>query len=242
MPNAPTQRLVFPLDFPGGQEALRYVSLLKGLVGWFKVGLELFVSEGPAFLLRLREKAPESRIFLDLKLHDIPVTVARATARARELGAELLTVHAQGGAEMLKAATSEAGQTKILAVTLLTSLDAAQMAELRPEYQESAAYAEFLAKKAIASGCHGLVASSREIMRLRKCCGKEPLLVIPGIRPAWAEVASDDQKRVDSPFSALSQGADLLVVGRPIRDAADPAEAAALIAQEIGTAMHMLPA
>jgi orotidine-5'-phosphate decarboxylase len=230
---SPNHRIIFPLDLPTAEVALKFAKLLKGRIFWHKVGLQLFVREGPDVLKRIRDVSPEASIFLDLKLHDIPATVANAVRNLSELEADLATVHAQGGPEMLSAAVKNAGKTKILAVTLLTSLAPAAMAELAPEFRAPGALVLHLAKRALASSCHGIVAGADDVARIRKVAGPEPLIVVPGIRPSWAEVDADDQKRTGTPAGAIADGADLLVIGRPIRDAADPAKAADLIAEEI---------
>ena len=226
-------RLVFPLDLPDWTQASLMAKTLNGHVGWFKVGLELFIAEGPPVLARLRDLAPDTKIFLDLKLHDIPATVGQAMSSAARLGADLITVHAQGGTAMLRAAVEKAGNTKVLAVTVLTSLNPAEMTELAPEVRQPGALVSHLAGQAISAGCHGLVASGHEVASLRQKFGPEPLLVIPGIRPAWVQVSGDDQKRTATPAEAVRDGADLLVIGRPIRDAANPAEAADRIIAEL---------
>lgn len=230
---SPRERLIFPLDLPDWASASAMAKKLDGHVGWFKVGLELFVAEGPAVVGRLRDLAPETRIFLDLKLHDIPATVGLAMAAASRLGADLITVHAQGGEAMLKAAVDKAGRTGVLAVTVLTSLNPAEMNELDSAHREPGALVRTLAARAVAAGCYGLVASGQEAALLRREFGPGPALVIPGIRPAWAQVAGDDQKRTATPAEAVRDGADYLVIGRPIRDAADPAEAADKIVAEL---------
>ncbi len=227
-------RLIFPLDLPDWPTAAKMAKTLNGHVGWFKVGLELFIAEGPPVLARLRELAPDTKIFLDLKLHDIPATVGLAMAAAARLQPEMITVHAQGGEPMLRAAVERAGQALVLAVTVLTSLNPTDMSELTPEARQTGALVNILAGRALAAGCHGLVASGHEVASLRRAFGAKPRLVIPGIRPAWAQVAGDDQKRTATPAEAVRDGADYLVIGRPIRDAQNPAEAADRIAAELG--------
>lgn len=230
----PVDRLIFPLDLPNWAAAEKMARILNGHVGWFKVGLELFVSEGPEAIRRLRALAPETKIFLDLKLHDIPATVGLAMAAAARLKPEMLTVHAQGGPAMLRAAVAKAApETMVLAVTVLTSLNPAEMEELSPEQRAPGQLVKTLAGRAKEAGCHGLVASGREAALLKETFGADLRLVIPGIRPAWARVAGDDQKRTATPAEALRNGADYLVIGRPIRDAADPAEAADRLVAEL---------
>ena len=229
----PVERLIFPLDLPDWSQASAMAKKLGGHVGWFKVGLELFIAEGPSVVGRLRQLAPETKIFLDLKLHDIPATVGLAMAAASKLGADLITVHAQGGEAMLKAAVDQAGETSVLAVTVLTSLNPAELSELDEKHRRPGRLVQTLAGRALAAGCYGLVASGREVAMLRAEFGSRPRLVIPGIRPAWAQVSGDDQKRTATPAEAVRDGADYLVIGRPIRDAVDPVEAADRIVEEL---------
>jgi len=228
-------QLAFALDYPTLAEAEAGAERVRDVVGVLKVGLELFIAEGPA-AARLGAKLG-TRLFLDLKLHDIPETVERAVATAGQLGASLLTLHAAGGRRMLEAAATRAQREgaglKLLAVTVLTSLDAADLAATGV----SATPVEHvlrLGKLARASGIQGLVCSTSEVRALRDALGAEAILVTPGIRPAGA--AAGDQKRVGTPASALRDGSSLLVVGRPIRDAADPAAAARSILAEMSGA------
>jgi len=230
----PVERLIFPLDLPDWNSARALAKVLNGHVGWFKVGLELFIAEGPDVVGHLKDLAPDTKIFLDLKLHDIPATVGRAIGSAVRLGAEMLTVHAQGGPEMLKAAVEQAGSaTTVLAVTVLTSLNPAEMPEITAEYRQPGALVNFLARQALEAGCRGLVASGQEVAALRHNFGRDPKLVIPGIRPAWSQISGDDQKRTATPWEAVRDGADYLVIGRPIRDAENPAEAADRVVTEL---------
>ncbi|MDR1578382.1 MAG: orotidine-5'-phosphate decarboxylase [Deltaproteobacteria bacterium] len=226
------KRLVFPLD-GNRKQVLAWASSLGDLVGYLKVGLELFVSEGPAIIDELKKIAPQAKIFLDLKLHDIPATVAKATKAAAGWGVDLLTIHAQGGSEMARAAARAAGPVKLLGVTVLTSVNPGDLPELAPLYQKGGQWVSLLGQRAIEAGCAGLVASPLEVKALRSQLGTKPILVIPGIRPAWAQVPNDDQKRVGTPFQAIKDGADLLVVGRPISQALDPRQAALAVADEM---------
>jgi orotidine-5'-phosphate decarboxylase len=229
-------RLVFPLDFATLAEARAVAARLAPGIGVLKVGLELFVSEGPAAAALGAELGLE--VFLDLKLHDIPETVDRAVASAAALGVRYLTVHAAGGAEMLRRAVERAKLAPrpltILAVTVLTSLDEG---DLRAQGVEGTPSEQVLrlARGAWGAGVRGFVASPAEVRGLREALGPEALLVIPGIRPTGA--AAGDQKRIATPASAIGDGADLLVVGRPIRDAADPVAAAAAVVAEIERAL-----
>jgi orotidine-5'-phosphate decarboxylase len=227
------ERLIFPLDLPNWAAAEKMARLLNGHVGWFKVGLELFIAEGPPVMARLRDLAPETKIFLDLKLHDIPATVGLAMTAAARLGADMITIHSQGGEAMLRRAVENAGDTKVLAVTVLTSLNPADLTELSEASRRPGVLVKTLAERACAAGCHGLVASGHEVAGLKAAFGDKLRLVIPGIRPAWAAIPGDDQKRTATPAEAVRDGADYLVIGRPIRDAQDPAEAADRIISEL---------
>jgi orotidine-5'-phosphate decarboxylase len=217
----PEERLIFALDVPGAEEARRLVGTLREAVQFYKVGLELFLSgEGFALVDWLVEQ--EKKVFLDLKLYDIPETVGRAVRRLRERPVTFLTVHGDG--DILEAACREKGEIKILAVTVLTSLNREGLHELgfggeMPELVLSRA------RLAQEIGCDGVIASGLEARNLRDQLGGEMLIVTPGIRPAGNRPA-DDQKRVVTVEEALRHGADYIVVGRPIRDAPDPYEAA----------------
>lgn len=229
-------RLVFPLDYPTLDQARRGAALIAPAVGILKVGLELFVREGPASVALAREL--DRDVFLDLKLHDIPETVERAVRSAAELGARYLTVHAAGGAAMLERAVGAAAAAvrplTILAVTVLTSLDGGDLAA-QGIGGAAGEHVLRLARLAFDAGVRGFVASAAEAASLRRALGPEALLVTPGIRPAGA--GAQDQKRVTTPARAIADGADLLVVGRPIRDAADPLAAARDVIAEIHAAL-----
>jgi orotidine-5'-phosphate decarboxylase len=228
----PCEKLAFALDYPTLSEARRGAELAAPSAGVLKVGLELFVAEGPACARVASELG--RRLFLDLKLHDIPETVERAVASACALGASFLTVHASGGEKMLERAAAraerEGSSLQILAVTVLTSVDDADLRALGHADAASVQVSR-LARLAFGVGVHGFVCSVAEARALRSELGPEAVLVTPGIRPAGADVG--DQKRVATPATALREGASLLVVGRPIRDAADPRAAAAAVAAEI---------
>lgn len=230
------ERLAFALDYPTLAEAEAGAARVAEVVGVLKVGLELFVAEGPA-AVKLGRKLG-NQVFLDLKLHDIPETVERAVATAGQLGASLLTLHAAGGPRMLEAAAKRAEREgaglKLLAVTVLTSLDASDL-QATGVAATPAEHVLTLGKLARSSGIHGLVCSTAEVGALRSALGPEAILVTPGIRPAGASVG--DQKRVGTPASALRDGSSLLVVGRPIRDAADPVAAARSILAEMSGAL-----
>ncbi|MBI4011724.1 MAG: orotidine-5'-phosphate decarboxylase [Candidatus Rokubacteria bacterium] len=227
-------RVIVALDVPGLPEAEALLARLGGVVSTFKVGAQLFTAAGPAAVELCRKRG--GRVFLDLKYHDIPATVAGAVREAARLGVALLTVHASGGSAMLRAAAGAAGgagrdRMRILAVTVLTSLD---RAALQRELQVPVAvegHAVHLAGLAREAGCDGVVASPQEARRLRTVLGPDALIVTPGVRPAGSDAG--DQARVATPAAALRAGADYLVVGRPITGAADPAAAAAAIVAEL---------
>jgi orotidine-5'-phosphate decarboxylase len=229
---AARDRLIVALDFPASSEALGLVERLEGRARWFKVGLELFIAAGPGIVETLVGRGYS--VFLDLKLHDIPNTVAGGVRSAAGLGAGLLTIHACGGPAMLRAAREAAervpGAPKLLAVTVLTSMDAGQLASTGVG-REPGAQVELLARMGMEAGMDGFVCSPQEVAALRGMVGPEGTLVIPGIRPAGA--ALGDQSRVATPAAALRDGASYLVVGRPITQAADPAGAVEAILAEM---------
>jgi len=223
--------LIVALDVPDRRELEAAFERLPDFIEWYKVGLELFCAEGPAALEPLQRRG--KKIFLDLKLHDIPRTVARAVRSAAAHGVELLTVHASGGRAMLEAAAEAARSCprppKLVAVTVLTSLDERDLAELgvnRAPAEQAAA----LARLAVDCGIDGVVCSALEVGRLRALL-PEAILVTPGIRLPGGEVG--DQKRVATPALAVEQGATHLVVGRPILQADDPAAAAHAILENM---------
>lgn len=227
-------RLIVALDVPSAAEALAAAAALAGHVGMLKIGLELFVAEGPSVVSRIREAHPELQVFLDLKLHDIPNTMRGAIRSARSLGARFLTVHAGSGVEHLRACVEDAGDgLGILAVTVLTSQDARACAEAG-HTRTPAELVVMRAECAQQAGCAGIVCSGQE---LRSVVPAAPSLfrVVPGIRPAGADAG--DQKRVMTPAQAIADGATHLVVGRPILQAADPAAAADAIVAEIAGAL-----
>jgi orotidine-5'-phosphate decarboxylase len=231
-PESAKDRLIVALDFPRAELALSLVDRLEGTCHWFKVGLELYLAEGNSLVAELRRRSLS--VFLDLKLHDIPNTVASAVESARRLGAAMLTVHAAGGPAMLGAAAKAAGQDAdsplLLAVTVLTSMDATQLVSTGVG-APPAEQVEKLAKMAVACGIPGLVSSAEEVAKLRRELGSQVVLVTPGIRPLGAELG--DQKRVATPAAAIASGASYLVVGRPITRAPDPAVAIRAILEEM---------
>lgn len=230
----PRERLIVALDASGLPEAGALVERLAGTVGMFKVGAQLFTAAGPAAIEMVQKRG--GRVFLDLKYHDIPATVGGAVHEAARLGVTLLTVHASGGTAMLRAAAEAAAtagreRPRILAVTVLTSLDRAALHRELGVPMAVEGQVVHLAVLAREAGCDGVVASPREAARLRALLGPGVLIVTPGIRPAG--VGADDQARVATPGAACRAGADYLVVGRPITGAPDPAAAAEAILREI---------
>ncbi len=224
--------LAVALDTSERGEVVRLARLLTGRAGTVKVGLEAFTAHGPDLVREVRDLGVP--VFLDLKLHDIPNTVERAARNAARLGAAMLTVHASGGEAMLRAAVGGAADAErppaVLAVTVLTSLDDAALDGLGIP-GGAAGRVRAWAEMARRAGCAGVVCSPREASALRAALGAGFLLVTPGIRPAGA--ASADQRRVATPRAAVEAGADILVVGRPITAAADPAAAAEAILAEL---------
>ena len=246
--------IAFALDFPNVDEARAAASQVASAIGMLKVGLELFIHAGPSVVALGREL--DLPVFLDLKLHDIPETVERAVAQASHLGARAVTVHASGGKKMLERAVarakSEGGTLDVCAVTILTSLDdtdlddvgihvtrrlpafrpseGGHVIESVPERPRTSFAAESLARLAYDAGVRWFVCSAEEVAILRERLGPEATLVTPGIRPAAA--ARGDQKRVATPTRAIHDGSNWLVVGRPIRDAADRLAAAQALARE----------
>jgi orotidine-5'-phosphate decarboxylase len=231
----PSDRLIVALDFPDTRAALALVDRLHGATRWFKVGLELYIAEGNSLVAELKRQGYS--IFLDLKLHDIPNTVASAVRAATHLGVDMLTVHAAGGPEMITAAVGAAeSRLSLLAVTVLTSMDAVQL-EAIGVTGTPAAQVDRLAIMAMACGVGGFVCSPNEVASLRKRLGNEPLLVIPGIRPEGADVG--DQRRVATPAAAIASGASYLVVGRPITRAGDPEAAARAILADMQSGIEV---
>lgn len=226
------ERVCVALDFPEASKALAMAKRLAGRVGWMKVGLEAFVAEGPSLVAGVAA-ASGAKVFLDLKFHDIPATAAGAVASAARTGAAMVNVHASGGRAMLEAAreaADRAGLERLIAVTLLTSLDARALADL-PIAGHPEGIARRLALLAKTCGLDGVVCSATDVPAIREACGSGFFTVVPGIRPAGA--GAGDQKRVATPASAVAAGADLLVIGRPITAAGDPEAALAAILEQI---------
>lgn len=233
-------RIIVPLDVSSEAQAIALVEQLPQVTFW-KVGLELFVSSGPNILRTLKDR--QKRIFLDLKFHDIPNTVAGACREAAAYGVDLITVHAVAGRQALQAAFSAALEgsekagcppAKLIAITLLTSLNSRDLAfdlKIPLELPEYVLQMALLAKEA---RLNGVVCSPAEVEQLRQTCGDDFLLVCPGVRPKWSEVG--DQRRSMTPSNAIKAGADYLVIGRPITAATDPVAAWERICDELAAA------
>jgi orotidine-5'-phosphate decarboxylase len=236
----PKDYLIFPLDVPTYEEAISYVELLGRHVGLFKVGLELFVSVGPKILRAIRDTSGAG-IFLDLKFHDIPATVKNAFLAASAHGVALTTIHCDAGKNLLRSVVeNNPSGTKILAVTVLTSLGSEDVKALgyRDRYINNITELVMLkARIAKDAGCSGVVCSGLEVERVKAELGKDFIVATPGIRPAWSLAGKDDQKRIITPYQAVRGGADYLVVGRPIRTAEHPTEAAKRVVDEIEMAL-----
>lgn len=233
---AARRRLIVALDVPDAAAAAAMVSRLEGQCRWFKVGMELFTAAGPAVLEPILKSG--RRVFLDLKFHDIPNTVAGAVRSAAALGVHMMTVHSGGGPAMLAAAKAALDGLKdapeLLAVTVLTSMDMEQLNAVGVESWPSE-QVELLGRLALSAGFRGFVCSPQEIAKMRAVTGPAGVLVIPGIRPAGAETG--DQKRIATPAEALKQGASFLVVGRPITQSPDQVAAAEAIVREMAEAL-----
>ena len=233
-PALPDNPVFAALDTVELDRALGWATAIRPHVGGVKVGMEFVNAQGPAGVARIVETG--TPVFLDLKFHDIPNTVAGAVRAVAGLGVAILNVHASGGRAMMQAALAAAEEAAgadrplVIAVTVLTSLDDADLAEIG-QATPAPAQVERLARLTQASGLDGVVCSPREISALRTACGRDFRLIVPGIRPTGA--ASGDQKRVMTPREARDLGADIIVIGRPITQADDPAAAAAAVAAEL---------
>ncbi len=232
--------IIFPLDLPTDKEAKQYIELLSGRVGMFKVGLELFIRSGPDIINYINDFGG-ARVFLDLKLHDIPATVFRAMKIISDLDVALTTVHCGESPEMLESAVKgSGGKVGVLGVTVLTSVSKNHIRTSGFKDEFSLDLTNLVLKRAMMarqSGCGGVVCSGLEVNLIKEKLGSDFLAVTPGIRPAWEDTGKDDQKRVTTPAQAVKNGSDYIVIGRPIRDAQDPKAAAVQIAQEIETAL-----
>ncbi len=228
--------IIFALDVPSTEQALQLALQLKGAVGLFKIGLELFVKSGPHLVRNIRQKTGAG-IFLDLKLHDIPATVERAMRVIAGLDVDLATVHCGENQSMIEAAVAgSSGKVGVLGVTVLTSVGASdlQASGYREDiYEDVGKLVLHRAAMARKAGCTGVVCSGLEVRQIKAHCGDGFLAVTPGIRMAGGGDRKDDQRRVVTPAMAVAGGADYIVVGRPIRDAADPVATARQIAAEI---------
>jgi orotidine-5'-phosphate decarboxylase len=235
-------KLLVALDVESGERAMHLVNALRGLAGGFKIGNRLFTSEGPALVRRIVDAG--SRVFLDLKYHDIPNTVEQAVEAAVGTGAWMINVHASGGTAMLQAAAGAARDTSarlgrpapvMIGVTVLTSMDQEALRAIgveRPVLDQVIA----LARLTQQAGLHGVVASAQETRAIRQACGPEFQIVTPGIRGAAAGAERNDQSRTMGPAEAIRAGASYIVVGRPIIAAPDPRAAAAAIVEELAHA------
>ncbi len=221
--------LAVALDTVTVEEASDWAAAVAPHAELIKLGLEFFLRNGAVGVATVREAAPDCGLFLDLKLHDIPATVAGGARAVAGLEPEVLTVHAAGGADMVTAAATELPNTVIAAVTVLTSLSAADLAELG--VPDSETLVPRWAATAVSAGARAIVSSAREVAAIRAVVKPEVALITPGIRPVG--VSSDDQARVATPKRAIEAGANVLVVGRPITQAVDPSQAAAAVAAEI---------
>lgn len=239
---AARKRLIFGLDVASSKEAISLVTRLKDEVGMFKVGKRLFVHAGPEIVRQIRRRGGE--VFLDLKFHDIPETVAGAAVEAARLGVKLLNVHASGGPEMMRRAVAEVKKVcraerlrrpTLLGVTVLTSLDSADLKSVGINASVRRQVIR-LAQLARQAGMDGVVASAREIRWIREACGPRFVIVTPGIRSSSS--GADDQKRIATPEAAVTAGADYIVVARPIRDADDPVRTARELVASIAGASH----
>ena len=227
--------LIVALDVDSRKEAVEKVKAIGDPVGFYKIGLELFTAEGPDVVKAVKDLG--KKVFLDLKFHDIPRTVERAVKSGGKLGVDLMTIHSVGGKAMIRAAAdaaAEFGETgpRILAVTVLTSLDQADLADVGIAGRTPAEQVAAMARFATENGAHGLVCSPKEVGALSKALKAGTLFVTPGVRPAGTAVG--DQKRVATPAEAVRDGATHLVVGRPILAAEDPVAAARAIRAEMG--------
>ena len=228
--------LIFPLDVPTPDQAQEYVARLADCVGMFKVGLELFIAAGPEIIHQIKANS-DAQVFLDLKLHDIPATVQRAMQRIANLGVALTTIHCAGSQKMMEAAVQGSdGQVGVLGVTVLTSMNTDDLRSAGFKDQFVTDLQSLVIKRAAmaqAAGCSGIVCSGQEVQIIRGTLGQDFVTVTPGIRPAWDVSEEDDQQRVVTPAQAIANGADYLVIGRPIRDARNPREAAVRVIDEI---------
>jgi len=233
-----SNKLIVPLDLPELKDAVELVDKLSEYVDWFKIGNQLFTASGPLAIKAVKERG--KRVFLDLKFHDIPNTVARVSEVVTSLGVDMFNVHASGGFEMMNQAvksviscSADLGISKpvMLGVTVLTSINETQLHNELGISKKLQAQVVHLAKLSKKAGLDGVVASPMEIQIIRETVGDGFVIVTPGVRPTWS--SKNDQKRVMTPGEAISAGADMIVVGRPIRNAPEPDKAAIAIIEEI---------
>jgi orotidine-5'-phosphate decarboxylase len=221
-------KIIVALDVPSRAEALPLVDVLREQISFFKIGLQLYTAEGPEIVESV--VATGAKVFLDLKLHDIPNTVANAVQAASKLGAQMLTIHLSGGPEMVRAATAAKGSMSILGVTVLTSANQETLQQVG--ISDTIGHQVLrLAKLGVENGIDGVVASAHEIKTLRGEFGDKITIIVPGIRPSGSEAG--DQKRTMTPGEAIDAGADYLVIGRPITASKNPQEALARILEEL---------
>jgi len=239
----PKHKLIVALDVSDLAQSNELIAALSGCVEWFKVGKQLFTATGPACVKQVTDAGKQ--VFLDLKFHDIPNTVAGAVASATGIGATMINMHASGGLEMMRAARGAADEKAaqlgvprpiLLGVTVLTSINEPMFQKTFGSQRKMVDAVAYLAESAQQAGLDGVVASGQEIEVIRRTCGSDFIIVTPGVRPKWE--ATDDQKRVMAPGEAISAGANYIVVGRPITAAEDPALAAKTILQEMEVANH----
>ena len=222
--------IILAVDTDDLEIAKRWVSITNPYIGVFKLGLEFFIKYGQAGVKAVQAET-EKPLFLDLKLHDIPNTVSKSVLQVADLAPMFLTVHASGGRAMINAAAQSLPATKITAVTVLTSLDSADLKEVGMG-KDAQDLAIQLAKLSVSAGAKAIVCSPKEISQIRNAVGDQVLIITPGVRPSGT-LSSDDQKRTMDPKTAIAEGADYLVIGRPITKAADISHAAKMILQEI---------
>lgn len=222
--------IILAVDTDDLEIAKRWVSITNPYIGVFKLGLEFFIKFGQAGVKAVQAET-EKPLFLDLKLHDIPNTVSKSALQVADLAPMFLTVHASGGRAMINAAAQSLPATKITAVTVLTSLDSADLKEVGMG-KDAQDLAIQLAKLSVSAGAKAIVCSPKEISQIRNAVGDHALIITPGVRPSGT-LSSDDQKRTMDPKTAIAEGADYLVIGRPITKAADISHAAKMILQEI---------
>jgi orotidine-5'-phosphate decarboxylase len=223
-------KIIVALDVSTKKEAVALVDQLRDQISFFKIGFQIYTVEGPEILRVVRPMG--ANVFLDLKLHDIPNTVARATESASNLSVQMLTIHLSGGAEMIQAATTRKGKMSILGVTVLTSANERTLCETGVS-ESIGQHVLRLARLGVENGIDGIVASPHETKMLRAEFGDKLRIVVPGVRPSWSQAG--DQKRVMTPREAIDAGADYLVIGRPITAHSNPREAVERILEEIGS-------